>query len=314
MRGRLTSGLLFAFALLPLAAHGAPTSGVVTAGTAVIGTPVGGTLTVDQSSAQAIINWSSFSIAAGEKVVFDNGSGATLNRVTGSSYSLIDGKLKATGDVYLINANGVVTGPGGVVKVGGRFVVSALDVANANFMAGGDLTFSGTSQATVVNYGKIGALGGDVALIAATVENDGSITAPNGTAGLVAGYEVILSDQARSTKASSVALQAATGTSVTKMSAASTRPRRNCAPMAATSTRSPATPPASSRPPAWRREGGKVRLVAEGARLMSPGRSPRRAMASPLASSKPRAWTVSVGNGRDRRLRRNLARQGYRSI
>ncbi len=61
-------------------------------------------------------------------------------------------------------------------------------------MKGGDLTFKGASTASVVNYGEIGSLGGDVALIARKVENAGTITAPNGTAALAAGYEVLVKD------------------------------------------------------------------------------------------------------------------------
>ncbi len=145
---------------------------------------------------------------------FDNGSGATLNRVTGANVSSIDGLLSGTGSVYLINPNGVIVGRSGVVSVGGSFVASTLDVTNSNFLAGGDLTFTGSSPAAVINYGKVGALGGDVALIAARVENDGAITAANGTAGLIAGYSVVLRDAAVDDGKFSV-LVGGTGTSVT---------------------------------------------------------------------------------------------------
>jgi len=171
-----------------------PTGGVVQAGSASIGAASDSSLTVTQTSSRAIINWSGFSIGSGATVQFNNGSGATLNRVTGSSVSAIDGLLSGTGSVYLINPNGVIVGKDGVVNVGGTFAASTLDVANTNFMGGGSLTFSGSSTATVINEGKIGALGGDVALIAAKVENDGSISAPNGDVGLAAGYQVVLTD------------------------------------------------------------------------------------------------------------------------
>ena len=171
-----------------------PTGGVVQAGSASIGAASGSSLTVTQTSSRAIINWSGFSVGLGGTVQFNNGSGATLNRVTGSSVSAIDGLLSGTGSVYLINPNGVIVGKDGVVNVGGTFAASTLDVANSNFMGGGSLTFSGSSTATVINEGKIGALGGDVALIAAKVENDGSITAANGDVGLAAGYQVVLTD------------------------------------------------------------------------------------------------------------------------
>ncbi len=84
-------------------------------------------LTIDQTSGKAIVNWSGFSIGQGGTVTFNNGSGATLNRVTGSAtQSAIAGNLNATGSVYLINPNGVIVGKTGVVKVGGNFVASTL--------------------------------------------------------------------------------------------------------------------------------------------------------------------------------------------
>ena len=169
-----------------------PTGGKVVNGSAVIGAPGAGALTVTQSSSKAILDWSSFSIGAGGKVAFDNGSGATLNRVTGGSVSSLDGLLSATGSVYLINPNGVIIGKSGVVDVGGTFVASTLDTPDAGFLKGGALGFSGASTASVVNLGKVGALGGDVALIAAQVSNAGSISAANGSAGLIAGHSVVM--------------------------------------------------------------------------------------------------------------------------
>jgi filamentous hemagglutinin family protein len=173
-----------------------PTGGQVKAGSAVIGAPSGGALTINQSSSRAIIDWSSFSIGQAGRVQFDNGTGATLNRVTGNAGSAIDGLLAGTGSVYLINANGVIIGKSGVVNVGGTFAASTLDLTNSQFMSGGDLTFTGASAAAVINYGKIGALGGDVALIASRVTNDGQIDAANGDAGLISGYQVVLRDKA----------------------------------------------------------------------------------------------------------------------
>ena len=84
---------------------GLPGGGSVVAGQASIGQS-GASLTVNQAGSRAIIDWSSFSVAAGKSVQFNNGSGATLNRVGGGAVSAIDGSLKATGSVYLINPAG----------------------------------------------------------------------------------------------------------------------------------------------------------------------------------------------------------------
>jgi filamentous hemagglutinin family protein len=152
-------------------------------------------LTVNQSSQDAIINWSSFSIGAAGTVQFNNGSGATLNRVTGSDVSTIDGMLNATGSVYLINPNGVIIGKSGQVNVGGTFVASTLDLVDDN-LDGATQTFTGSSGASITNLGSISALGGDVVLIANNVHNYGSITAPNGDIGLLAGSQILISDVA----------------------------------------------------------------------------------------------------------------------
>lgn len=191
-----------AFAAFNLPAFGQtpilPTGGQVTAGQVAISAPTNNTLTISQSSQAAIIGWQTFSIGHGGTVQFNNGAGATLNRVTGNVPSQIDGLLSATGSVYLVNPAGVAVGTSGQVATGGSFIASTQDVSNAEFMAGKSMTFRGASEASVVNYGRIGSLGGDVALIARQVENHGSISAPNGTAALAAGYEVLMRDAALS--------------------------------------------------------------------------------------------------------------------
>ncbi len=175
-----------------------PTSGIVVSGGATISSPSAASVLITQTSRNAIINWSSFSVGAGNAVRFENGSGATLNRVTGLSPSQIDGSLSASGSVYLVNPHGITVSPTGQVTTGGSFIASTHDVSDAEFNAGGAMTFRGTSTASVINYGSIGSLGGDVALIARKVENAGTITAPSGTVGLAAGYEVLVRDAALS--------------------------------------------------------------------------------------------------------------------
>ncbi|WP_454181706.1 MBG domain-containing protein [Parvibaculum sp. MBR-TMA-1.3b-4.2] len=173
------------------AADALPTGGHFTAGTGSIAGD-GSALAVSQSSNTGIIDWNSFSIGSGRSVVIDNGSGATLNRVTGSDLSRIDGLFSATGSAYLINHNGIVVGPGGQVITGGSFVGSTRDISNEDFLNGGAGRFSGTSSGDVVNQGTIRAEGGDAVLIGHNVSNSGSIDAPEGAAAMAAGNDVIL--------------------------------------------------------------------------------------------------------------------------
>ncbi|MGI6245931.1 MAG: beta strand repeat-containing protein, partial [Pseudochelatococcus sp.] len=182
----------------PPAAGALPSGGAVLSGQASI-TAGGNGLTVRQGSGAAVISWQDFSIGRDAGVHFDNGGGATLNRVRGNVPSRIDGSLTATGSVYLVNKAGIAVGPTGRIETGGSFVGSTLDIADDEFhkaARGKSYTLKGDSDATVVNAGRIGSLGGDVALVARKVENSGTIEAPQGTAALVAGREVLVQDRA----------------------------------------------------------------------------------------------------------------------
>jgi filamentous hemagglutinin family protein len=170
---------------------GNPTGGQVASGSAAIST-VPGTVTINQASNIAIINWQTFSIGAGELTQFvqPGASSAALNRVLGGGISSINGTLSANGQVMLINGNGIVVGPGGAVNAYG-FVASTRDITDSDFLSG-TFHFTGNSNAGVQNFGKINALGGDVYLIGKTVDNQGTINAASGTAGLASGDDVVL--------------------------------------------------------------------------------------------------------------------------
>ena len=78
--------LLFAGQTAPLI--GNPTGGAVVAGSATVGA-AGPTLTINQSTQSAIINWQTFNIAGGEttKFIVPNSGAATLNRVAAGNPS-----------------------------------------------------------------------------------------------------------------------------------------------------------------------------------------------------------------------------------
>ncbi|HEY9248104.1 MAG TPA: filamentous hemagglutinin N-terminal domain-containing protein, partial [Rariglobus sp.] len=183
--------------LSPTIALAGPVGGQVIGGTASIG-GTGAATVINQTSARAIINWQDFSIGSGEVVRFmqPDATSAALNRVVGGVSSSLLGTLEANGRVFLINPNGVLVGAGARIDTAG-FLASTLDVSDSAFLAGGDLVFSGNSTAAIQNLGAINALGGDVFLIARKVENAGTITAANGTAGLAAGSEVLLTTGGR---------------------------------------------------------------------------------------------------------------------
>jgi filamentous hemagglutinin family protein len=194
---RIKFAILIITGALILDAHAAPPlpkGGQFTAGSGTISAG-DRSVVIDQTSSRGVIDWNSFSIGSGRTVTFNNGSGATLSRVTGAEPSVILGRLNASGSVYLLNGQGVLVGPGGVVATGGRFVASTLNIGNDAFMQGGPLTLSGGGEGAIVNLGHVSSSGADVFLVSRrTVVNSGSISAPKGTTELAVGSQVLLQD------------------------------------------------------------------------------------------------------------------------
>jgi len=166
-----------------------PTGGAVVGGSATIKSS-GSTLTVDQTTSKAVIDWSTFNISPGETTQFlqPSSSSVTLNRVTTGGASFIDGLLKANGNLIIVNANGLLFGKNSVVDVNG-LVATTADIGNSQFL-GGSLTFStpGNPNAVIENQGLITARqAGLVGLVAPTVLNSGVITAKLGRIQLASG-------------------------------------------------------------------------------------------------------------------------------
>jgi len=192
-----------------------PTGGQVVSGAATINNLAPGSLLINQSSNSAIINWQDFSIASGELTRFQvpNSASATLNRVLGGNVSTIYGTLQSNGQLYLVNPNGIIVGASGKIDTAG-FVASTLNFSDSQFNAQGDLNFSGSSNASIINQGSINSSMGDVYLIATQVNNSGTITAPQGNVGLAAGSQVLLQkagDQHLFVQAGNTAKTQATG-------------------------------------------------------------------------------------------------------
>ncbi len=187
--------------VLPLAtAQTLPTGGQVVHGQASIVTQ-GQQMTVT-STRNAILNWQSFSIGAGQGVRFDQPSASSqvLNRVLGKDPTAIFGQLSSNGRVWLLNPNGVLFGPTARIDVAG-LVASTLPLGDADWQAQRFSLLTRTAEradtAAVVNQGEIrSTFGGRVALVggAGGVRNEGLIEAPGGQVLLSAGASVDLSD------------------------------------------------------------------------------------------------------------------------
>lgn len=99
-------------------------------------------MTIEQKKGQsrAFISWDTFNIGKDATVNIKQYSGADLliNAVRGNSMSEIAGKLNATGNVALINPNGVIFMNGAQVNVGGLGVyATGYDATNQKFLASG---------------------------------------------------------------------------------------------------------------------------------------------------------------------------------
>ena len=155
-----------------------PTGGQVVAGQVAISqtsNATSATMNVNQASQRAIVNWDSFNVGKNAQVNFNqpNQNAVILNRVTGASSSVIDGAIKANGQVILVNQNGVTFGKGSQVDAAG-VTASTLDIANKDFMDGKS-TYKGNGQGAILNEGKIttNSDGGYIALLAPEVRNQG---------------------------------------------------------------------------------------------------------------------------------------------
>ena len=165
--------------------------------------PDGKSMTVQQSSAYTKNYWNSFDIARPNTVTFTysqpNTPFVSLNQVTGSSQSLINGALNATnGQVILVNPNGITFGSGSVVNAGG-FIASTLGINNFSNLSANKFTqIDNSTPGNITNNGMIVANQGStgyVALVAPQIINNGTISAmggPMNTVALASGNDVTL--------------------------------------------------------------------------------------------------------------------------
>ncbi len=175
-----------------------PTGGQVVAGQATLNTsptPVAAaaSLVVNQTSPRAIIQWDSFNIGAQASVTFvqPDSSSVALNRVMGAEPSQIFGQLKANGQVFLVNPNGLLFAPGAQVNVHG-LLATTMDTPDADFMAG--TPHFGGKAGSVRNEGSIHTdAGGFISLLGGLVTNTGDMAVIN-TQGIVPAQGLVMRD------------------------------------------------------------------------------------------------------------------------
>ncbi|EFO9811939.1 filamentous hemagglutinin N-terminal domain-containing protein [Salmonella enterica subsp. enterica serovar Enteritidis] len=190
----LTGLIISLFPVVALANPDLPTGGQIVGGQGSISTS-GNQMTIHQQTQNMATNWQSFDIGKNNTVQFvqPDSSSVALNRVTGASGSQIMGTLKANGQVFILNPNGVLFGKDARVNVAG-LVASTKSINTADFMKGQyTLSGEGNPGAQVINQGSLTTTkGGYIVLAADQVKNSGTITTPSGKTVLAAGKTVTL--------------------------------------------------------------------------------------------------------------------------
>lgn len=168
---------------------GLPTSGKFTSGKGSISTS-GTSMTVKQSSTTGIINWKTFSVGAANSIAFDNGSGVTLNKMTGKNLSTIAGSMTATGSLYLMNSQGVIVSGTGKIVTGGTFIATSGSITTDS--SNSEILDIAKAKKNVTNAGSITSNSGNVFLIGNAAGNTGTIMAMTDDAAVVAASKMAL--------------------------------------------------------------------------------------------------------------------------
>ncbi|PLX78683.1 MAG: hypothetical protein C0616_13480, partial [Desulfuromonas sp.] len=170
-----------------------PTGGTLTAGQATIEQSAD-SLTVQQQSDRAAIDWQTFNVGRDNSVHFEqpSSSSAILNRILDSNPSQIFGQITATGQVYLTNPQGLYFSPEATVDVGG--LVATTHSINVDDFMNGTITFERNgATGSIINEGLLHAeLGGYIALLAPEVINQGVVVAEAGTVLMASGEQITL--------------------------------------------------------------------------------------------------------------------------
>jgi len=164
-------------------------------------------ITQDTTTVNAQINWNTFSIGSAATVnVVQNSSNQTLvNKVVTNSLSEIYGKMNASGNVVLVNPNGIILAKGSEINAGGfaayasegtKLTDPANRISEGNIVADGTINVGvGTAKALADKFGVtnfavgLGAASGfgnanKIALVAngdVTVNADAKLTAVDTT-------------------------------------------------------------------------------------------------------------------------------------
>jgi filamentous hemagglutinin len=173
-------------------------------------------ITFQQLKPQAIVNYDKLNLGAGQQFNVNMQAGwSMLNRVHSVDPSVINGNVNAAGNIYFVNANGVIIGKDAVFNVGSLFA-GTLNISDELFQSGfiNDTGYNSVfelvdtinltpDQAAKVNNAEVrvesgaqinAAKGGKVMLFAPNVrvEKNAVIKTPDGQTILAAGKKIYL--------------------------------------------------------------------------------------------------------------------------
>jgi filamentous hemagglutinin family protein len=169
---------------------------------------------IQQTAPQAILNWQSFNVGAQTTVDFNqqgNSTWVALNRIAATGVpSQILGQIKADGQVYLINPNGIIFGGASQINVS-TLIASSASISDTQFLNNGiystqsngayNPSFTNAGGPIVVEPGALIATsapsavtsgGGFVLMMGTQVQNAGTIVTPQGQTELAAGDNFLI--------------------------------------------------------------------------------------------------------------------------
>ncbi len=166
------------------------------------------TVTIQQTAPQALLNWQTFNLGKNTTAYFNQSAGGSsadtwvaLNQIWAQSPSQILGSIKAQGQVYLINQNGILFGGSSQINVGSLLAAATTTPAAQLLQNGLYQTYAAGRGSIVVQSGAqittntpqtATSGGGFVILLGDSVTNAGSISTPNGQTLMAAGKSVLL--------------------------------------------------------------------------------------------------------------------------
>jgi filamentous hemagglutinin family protein len=118
------------------------------------------TVTIQQTASQALLNWQTFNLGKNTTAYFNQSAGGSsahtwvaLNQIWDSSPRQILGSIKAQGQVYLINQNGILFGGSSQVNVGSLVAAATITPGSQVFQNGLYQTYAAGPGSIVVQSG-----------------------------------------------------------------------------------------------------------------------------------------------------------------